>query len=293
MSKITMDLVKELREKTQVGMMDCKKALTEADGDLEKAIELLRKKGAAVAAKRSENTADNGRVEGYVADDFTSGSLVHVTCETDFSANTTDMQNFGQAIAQHINEKNPADVEALNKQPMFNNEAMTVQDQLNELCAKICENIQVGSFVRYQVEGNGVVNNYIHAGSTVGALVELATDKPVGEHAQTVAQAAKDICMQIAVTKPMCITPDQLDSSVVEKERDIAREQLKASGKPDNILEKIIDGKLKKFYQDVCLLHQAFIKDDKKSIEEYLKEIGRTTGLNISIKRFVRFGVGR
>jgi elongation factor Ts len=288
-----MDLVKELREKTQVGMMDCKKALEETNGDIEKAIELLRKKGAAVAAKRADNAVTKGRIESYISPDFKIGAMVEVGCETDFSANTDNMKNFVVDAAKAAVQSNPADVAKLLAAKSETNPKIAISDVLNDLISKICEKIQINRFVQFQVAKNGIVNTYIHPGSTVGVLVELETEKDATPQLEELKQVAKDVCMQIAVNKPLYVDPTQIDAETIAKERSIAKEQLKDTKKPEAIIEKIVDGKMNKFYEDVCLLHQLYIKNDKISIKQHLAEVSNKLGNQIKVKQFKRFGIGK
>jgi elongation factor Ts len=293
MAKITMELIKELREKTQVGMMDCKKALYEAEGDIEKAIELLRKKGAAVAQKRAGNATDNGHVESCLSDDNKKGVLLKVSCETDFSANTQDMKTFAKNTCQHILDKETSDLESLSNE-IFSNSGMTIAQKLEELIAKIAESIKTEEFVMFKTDSKGFVNSYIHPGSNLGVMVEISADKDIDEKAATaIKNVSHDICMQIAVTNPLAIKPEELDKTVLEKEQDVIREQLLNSGKPENMIDKIMLGKLNKFYEDVCLNNQKFIKDDKKTIKNVLDETAKEFGLNLEIKQFARFNVGK
>lgn len=278
MANISMDLVKELREKTQVGMMDCKKALVETEGNIEKAVELLRKKGAAVAAKRADNAMDNGRVESFVSDDFKAGAIAEIGCETDFSANTDDMKEFAEQAAKDAVEHGIEDAAALLEK------SSNLSTTLDELLAKISEKIQINKTAVFKVEGNGIVNAYIHPGSTVGVLVMLDSDG--SSDTAKLAECARNICMHIAVTRPLCVSPEALNPEVLEKEQAIMIEQLKNSGKPDNIIEKIMVGKTAKYYEEVCLNKQSYIKDDSMSIEEYAKSCGA------SVNTFARFGIG-
>lgn len=292
MANISMDLVKKLRDKTQVGMMDCKKALEQADGDFEQAVELLRKKGAAVAAKRSENETLQGRVDAHIAPDYQSGSLALIACETDFSANTDAMKSFSQSVVQTVASSGKVDVESLLNQTL-NGQGLTLSESLNELISKICESIKIDKVVRFNVEKHGIVNAYIHPGATVGVLIELETDKDVSSHLDELKDLSKEICMQVAVTNPLCIEPSQLPEDIVAKERQLAGEQLRASGKPEAMIEKIVEGKMQKYYSENCLIHQAFIKNDKVSIQQHADEVGKKIGASIKVVRFARFAVGR
>jgi len=254
---------------------------------------LLRKKGAAVAAKRAENVTNNGRIEAFVSPDYTSGALVEVSCETDFSANTGSMQEFAQHAAELLAKNALNDAAHLMTQKSLKNASLTLKDHLDELIAKIAENIKISNIARFATTGHGVINVYIHPGSTVGVMVELSAEKDVAAAREELKTLVKDICMQIAVTKPLCVRPEELDNAVVEKERSLAREQLASSNKPAQIIEKIIDGKISKFYEEVCLTKQLFIKNDKISIEQHVKDVGQKITNNLTIKRFVRFGIGR
>lgn len=288
MSKVSIDLVKELREKTQVSMMDCKKALEEADGNLEAAIELLRKKGSAVAAKRAENATDNGRVEAFIAPDFKQGALVQICCETDFSANTEDMKKFAESVAKEACTTKTEDKDTLfTKKPELKN-------QLNDLLAKISEKIDVKDVAQYNVAGEGLVNVYIHPGSTVGIMIELSSEKALaGSALDDAKQLAKDVCMQIAVHKPMALAPEQLDPEFVSREKAIAEEQTKGSNKPANIMAKIIENRMNKLYEEVCLQNQRFIKNDELTINQYVSSVSNKIGSKLAIKRYARFAIGR
>lgn len=293
MSNVSMDLVKQLREKTQVGMMDCKKALEEANGDMEKAIDILRKKGSAVAAKRGDNVTNNGRVESFISSDNKCGSLVEVACETDFSAKTQDMEAFAKQAAEIATKTGVVNADALLQQRSLKDAKLTLKDHLDELIAKIAESIKVSKVITFKVENFGIVSSYIHPGSTVGVLIRFETEKDPSTQIEDLKLVAKDLCMQIAVNKPLAVSPENLDSSVISKEREIAEEQLKASGKPANVIEKIIDGKLKKFYEDACLLNQFFIKNDKATVQQYVAERSAKLGNKIVVKEFIRIGIGR
>ncbi|MFH1643676.1 MAG: translation elongation factor Ts [bacterium] len=299
MAKITMDQIKELREKTQVGMMDCKNALEQAQGDMEKAIELLRKKGAAVAAKRADKEAKHGRVESYISNNHKIGTLAKLNTETDFSANTQDIKEFTQLLAKQIADKKPFYIEGEDENALLNqkleSKKITVKEALNELIAKINENIKIGDFIRFEIKENGFVQSYIHPGSTIGTIVELETDKPVEIDkvtGQKISQLAHDLCMQIAVTNPLSIDSTQLGHKELEKEREIIREQLLASGKSENMIDKIMEGKIRKYYEEVCLVDQPFIKNDKIKVKKYIEEIEKETGTKINIKGFKRFQIG-
>ncbi len=294
MATVSMDLVKQLRDTTQIGMMDCKKALEEAEGDFDKALELLRKKGAAVAAKRADNVTNHGRVESFISDNSKTAVLIETACETDFSANTDAMKQFAISVAKNLAHTDATTVEDIFLQPVLDDaKGLTVKHLLDELTAKICEKIKLNRFARFQVTDNGMVNVYIHPGSTVGVMVELTTDKDASAHLDALKQAAKDVCMQAAVTNPVCVRPTEMDPAVLEIERKLATEQMISSGKPANVIEKIVEGKIAKFYQDACLLNQPFIKNDKQTIQQYLDEVSKNLGIAITVKQFIRFAIGR
>lgn len=293
MSNVSMDLVKQLREKTQVGMMDCKKALEEAQGNMEKAIELLRKKGSAVAAKRGDNVTSNGRVESFISSDNKIGAMVEVACETDFSAKTVDMEFFAKHSAEVASICAVDNAQLLLSQKSIKDPKLVIQDHLDELIAKIAESIKISKVVLFKASQFGIIGSYIHPGSTVGVMVNLDSDKDVSLHIDELKLVAKDVCMQIAVNKPLALSSENVDPVVIAKEREIATEQLVASGKPANVIDKIVDGKIKKFYEDVCLLNQSFIKNDKMTVQQYLAEASNKLGCKLSIKEFVRIGIGR
>ena len=298
MAKVTMELIKELREKTQVGMMDCKKALISAEGDMERAIEILRKKGASIASKRSGHATNNGIISGYVTPDHKTGALLEISCETDFAANTEDMKTFAKTVCEHIaNCKHSCtltcDSECMLDQKLFNNSSVTIKMLLDDLMAKISENIKLSQCARFEPKENGFVNVYIHPGATLGTIIELEVTGLSEKNSAAIAQLSRDICMQIAVTNPICIEPTQLNEADLEKERNLIREQLKESGKPAEIIEKILVGKINKYYEEVCLLNQKYIKQDKASVGQHVKNAEKETGCEIKIKEYKRFMIGK
>ena len=293
MANVSMDLVKKLREKTQVGMMDCKKALEESNGDIEKAIEILRKKGSAVAAKRGDNATTNGRVECFISSDAKTGAMVEIACETDFSAKTVDMEFFAKHTAEVAAITAVNDAQAILSQKSVKNPTLIIKDHLDELIAKIAESIKISKVILFKAGKLGMVHAYIHPGSTVGVMIELEMEKDPSSQFEALKEIAKDLCMQIAVNKPLSVSSADLDPASVAKEREIAIEQLKLSGKPANVIEKILEGKIKKYYEDVCLLNQFFIKNDKLTIQLYLDEVSKKLGNKITVKQFVRIGIGR
>ena len=283
--EITSGMVKELREKTGAGLMDCKAALVSADGDMEKAIDALRTKGLAAAAKKSSRIASEGLVVAHVEDNC--GTLVEVNCETDFVAKNEEFASMARDFAAQVNTKAPVDVdEALMIQ--LNN--ATLEEMLTEKIAKIGEKLSFRRFERFCVpKGAGLIASYIHMGGKIGVLVAL---EGVGPENEAVTALAKDIAMQVAAANPTYICRDDVPASVVAHEKMIYKEQAKASGKPDNVLDKIATGKLEKFFGDFCIIEQAFIKDPDKKVGQLLSEAGKAAGKEITIKSFARFQVG-
>jgi len=291
---MSLELLKELREKTGIGMMDCKKALTEANNDLEKAIEILRKKGMAVAAKRADNATNCGSVAAFVKPDNSGASLVQMSCETDFSANTTDMKQFATSAAQSILESGKQLDDAAVMELPLSGTGLSVKVGLEGLIAKIAESIKINRFASCPATANGVANVYIHPDNSIGVVAVVEADKQVTSAArETLLHATKDICMHAAVTNPLAIDSTGLDPALIAKEKDIVAEQLKASGKAPQIIEKIAEGKLAKYFEDVCLLNQKFIKNDKLTIEQHLAAVGKEIGATLKVTKLVRFAIGR
>jgi elongation factor Ts len=290
-----MDLVKQLREQSGVGMMDCKKALEEASGDLEKATELLRKKGMAVAAKRSANVTDNGLIQGSVSQDFKRASLLEIGCETDFAARTGDMQTFATDLAESFMTAGQMwDSVDLFMTTEIKKTGKQAQALLDELVARISEKILVSRIEVASSSDAELVNVYIHPDGTLGVLVQISADRPIMvEHRPALAALAKDVCMQVAVTNPLSISSEHLNPSVVAKEREIAQDMLNGSKKPEQIVEKIVEGKLRKFYEDNCLAEQKFIKDEQLTVAQYMEKVGKAYGLKLKIEKVARYGIKR
>jgi elongation factor Ts len=284
--QITSEMVRDLREKTGAGLMDCKGALTAAGGDMEKAIDNLRTKGLAAAAKRASRIASEGIVCAHV--EGASGTLVEVNCETDFVAKTDDFAALVREVAALVNAKAPADVAEALTLPAGGG---TLAEKLTEKVAKIGERISFRRFARLAPppDAPGMVVPYIHAGGKIGVLVALSGAGP-GNAA--VASLGKDLAMQVAAANPSYVSRKDVPASVVEREKSIYRDQAKASGKPDKILDKIADGKLEKYFADFCLVEQAFIKDPDRKVGQLLAEAGKVAGAEVSVRAFARFQVG-
>lgn len=279
---ISAELVKQLREKTGAGMMDCKKALEETGGDFEKAVEFLRKKGAAVAAKRAERTANEGLIITRLSEDSRTAAIVEVNCETDFVARSDAFVELANKIADLVfsNEfKNLDDL--LNAQV----NGLTVTDLINEAVGKIGEKIQVSRFKKVKID-NGSIVDYIHPGSKLGVLVVFEHSKAVSSDFRTF---ARDIAMQVAAMRPMTISRELVDKSIIEKEIEIYKTQARNEGKPEQVLEKIAQGKLDKFFQEICLLEQPFVKDGSKTVGEIVKSYNQTNAIDIVVKEFIRY----
>lgn len=286
MGKVSVQEIKDLMKSTGVGMMDCKRALEEADGDIDKAIEALREKGLATQAKKSSRAAAEGVVSAVVNGNV--GVLLEVNTETDFAANTDDIRNFVSAVANTIIEKNPADVEAL-KLETISGGTGTVGEALTELAGmKIRENIVIRRFVRLE----GVLASYIHNGGSIGVLVKLDTDLS----ADQVASVGKDVAMQSAALNAPYLKREQVPAEVIEKEKEIMIAQMsedpKMANKPDQVKAKIVEGKVGKYYTENCLLEQAFVKDDKLSVHGYVDAEAKKLGGSIKIVDVVRFERG-
>jgi elongation factor Ts len=269
--------VNKLRQMTGAGMMDCKKALTEADGDFEKAIEILRKKGQKVSASRSDRDAKEGSVFIKTSDDNKEAVLIALNCETDFVAKNEEFKNLGELIATLAFEKKPENVDAL---LALKADDLTIGEKITEMVGKIGEKIEVSEYVVMKGE---VVVPYIHSGSKLGVLVSLK-----GVNGKDVTDAGKDVGMQIAAMNPVAIDESNVDKSIIEKELEIAKAQILAEGKPANMVDKIAQGKLQKFFKESTLLHQAFVKDSSKTVAQYLDSI--TKGLTVA--DFKRITIG-
>ena len=276
--------VKDLREKTGCGMMDCKKALTEAEGNMEKAIELLREKGLAAAAKKSGRIAAEGLVDAYVSADNKVGAVIEVNSETDFVAKNADFKAFVKDLAKIVAEQNPADVAAL-MALKYTGSDMTLEEMLREKILVIGENMNIRRFARY--EGNVV--SYIHGEGRIGVLVDFETDV-AGKDG--FASFAKDIAMQIAAAAPQYLCEEDVPADVVEKEKEILTVQAMNEGKPEAIAQKMVAGRIKKFYKDICLVDQAYVKDPDKDVKAYVEDTAKAMGGSIKIAKFARFEKG-
>jgi elongation factor Ts len=272
---ITAADVNKLRQMTGAGMMDCKKALAEANGDFEAAVDYLRKKGQKVAASRADRDAKEGYILAKTSADNTSGYLVGISCETDFVAKNQDFVSFVESVLNTAMENNPADADALKALPM---DGVTISDKLFDMIGKIGEKIELSSY--YKITAPRVVV-YNHPGNRLASMVGLSS-------ATASADAGKDVAMQIAAMNPVAIDKDDVDSATIERELEIAKDLSRQEGKPEDMIEKIALGRLNKFYQENTLLNQAYLKEDKKSVRQFLDSVEK--GLTVTVFKRVQLG---
>ncbi len=282
---ITASMVRELREKTGAGMMDCKKALTESDGDMDKAVELLRKKGLSAAAKKSDRAAAEGMI--VSAASGTKGALVEINAETDFVAKNDQFVDFANKVAEIALENLPADVAALKELP-FPGSDRSVGEELTNLIATIGENMDVRRYAGFEVD-KGVVSCYIHAGGKIGSMVKLVTDKADDEQVEVL---ARQLAMHVAAASPQYLKRDEVPASVVEQEKEIMRAKAKDSGKPDHIIEKIIEGQINKFFGEICLLEQAYVIDPDQKVGKVVDALGKAVGADVELAGYCRLELG-
>lgn len=278
--------VKELREKTGCGMMDCKKALTSSNGDMAAAIDFLREKGLAAATKKSSRVAAEGLAMAYTNEEGTVGVAIEVNSETDFVAKNTDFQSFVKLCGETVIKENPKSVDELLKLKAENGK--TIEEILQEKILTIGENIKIRRFKRFE----GVVAGYVHAAGKIGVLVNFDVDNKEVAKNDLFKNFAKDVAMQIAAINPLYLVPEEIPADVIAHERKILKEQIVGDGKPENIAEKIVEGRIGKYYKEVCLMNQAFVKDGNLSIEQYVQKTSKELGTNIKVVSFVRFEKG-
>lgn len=278
---ITASMVKDLREKTGAGMMDCKKALAECEADLEKAIDWLRQKGLSKAAKRADRATSEGVVADWISEDGKSAVMVEVKCETDFVARGDKFKEFAAAVVKKIADTRPATLEEAG-----------LQDMLNETIAATGENVTLGKFARVDVEGPGLVGTYVHSNGKIAVMVEVKCDSDAVAASDTVKELARNVAMQIAAANPLALDSSCLDPALMEREREVYRQKAREEGKPENIIDKIAEGAVKKYCKEVCLLEQPYIRDDKLCVADLLQAAGKTAGGKISLGKFIRLQLG-
>ncbi|WP_247235814.1 translation elongation factor Ts [Telluribacter sp. SYSU D00476] len=275
---ITAQDVNKLRQMTGAGMMDCKKALSEADGDFEKAVDILRKQGQKVAAKRADNTTSEGKVLVHISDDKTNGKLIALACETEPVSNVEDFKTLAQTILDQAVAQNPATKEELLSSTLA--DGQTLSERITELVGKMGEKLDV---IAYENVTSDEVVSYIHSNGKLGVLVAFE-----GVNGADVTELGKDVAMQIAAMRPVAVDKDEVDASIVEREIEVGKEQARAEGKPEAMLEKIAMGKLNKFYKDNTLLNQEFVKDSSLTIRQLLEK----TSKGLTVKAFKRVAIG-
>ncbi len=276
--------VKALRDATGAGMMDCKKALNETKGDFDEAVAWLREKGMAAAAKRADRAASEGAVAAQISDDGNMGVMVEINCETDFVARGEIFVGLVENICRQLFQDKPSDVPALLAKPYIEEPSKTVEETVKELSGKTGEKIDIRRFVIYELQGEGLLSIYVHMGGKVGVLLEVGCSVS----SEAVLTVCKDLCLQICSAAPKWVRKEDVSEAAREAELAIYRRQAAETGKPENICQKIAEGKLNKWYQEVCLLEQAFVKDPDKSIAERIKE----AGVELDVRRFARFERG-
>jgi elongation factor Ts len=274
MADITVALISKLRQRTGAGLGNCRKALIETEGDIEAAIDSLRKKGIATAAKKSGRATKEGVITQCIGDGAKSGLLVEINCETDFVAKNDMFQEFCNGVAATLLENPEADLD----------------EKRTEVVAEIGENVQITRHGRLEVEGTGCVTTYIHHGAKIGVLVEVAVGQESTLEADAFKTLAKDLTLQVAASDPEAVTREEIDPEIVAKEKEIAAEQFK--DKPPQAVEKIVEGKLDKFFQERCLVEQAFVKQGDLSLKDYISNVSKELGDEITVNRFLRFQVG-
>ncbi len=292
--EISASLVKDLREKTGAGMMDCKKALVSTEGDFEKAIEFLRKKGMASAANKAGRATKEGVVTALIPGEGNVGVLLEVNCETDFVARTEQFKKFVGDLTAHIIKNKPANVDALMAQTT--SAGKTIQVTLQETIATLGENMGIRRFERYEAasDGKGLVTSYIHGEGKVGVLLDLAVGSASAAHGEAFKAFAKDLTMHIAAAAPQFMSPSEVPAEFISKEKEIALAQIQNSGKAmkPEFMEKAVDGRVRKFLEEVCLLTQPFVKDPNKTIDQLIKETDKSVGGGLAVRRFARFMLG-
>lgn len=280
---ISAQAVKELRDKTGAGMMDCKKALTQAEGDIEKAIDILRERGLASAAKKSGRVASEGVIATFVTEDMKNAAMIELNCETDFVSSNTEFISLANGIAKIVAENNVASIEDVKALPY---EGATVQDAVTNLIAKLGENMNLRRYEKMEAP-EGLVSSYIHMGGKIGVLVQVKSENVNGE----VATVARDVAMHVAALNPQFLDNTSVDADTIEREKEIYRVQALNEGKSEKIVEKMVEGRINKFFKEVCLVNQMFVKNPDLSIQAFVNQEAKKLG-NIELVKFVRFEKG-
>lgn len=287
---ITTAMIKELRETTGAGILDSKKALENTDGDFDKAVEFLREKGLAKAAKKSSREANEGLVSILTNETGSEASMILVNCETDFVARNDDFKSLVNAFSQQIFESKVASIDEFLASASQAKPGQTVQEELQEAISRIGENIIIRQIIHYRLEGEGLIEGYVHFGGKVGVLVEVGTEATV-EDKTCLKELAHDLALHVAAINPPYLYKDDIPEDELNKEREIYLNQLADDNKPDNIKARIVEGRLNKYYKENCLTKQPFVKDDKISIDKLLKQQTKILGTAVTINRFTRYAL--
>lgn len=294
--EISTTQIKELRNITGAGVLDCKKALEATQGDFDKAVEYLREKGLAAAAKKASREANEGKVDILVDRDGQWGALVEVNCETDFVARTADFQEFAAALTRQVaDQPGVTGMPEMLEQPYAKDDAptgVTVGEKITQLVATLGENILLRRFDRLERDGQGLIEGYLHPGSRVGVLVDVSAGSEGVAKSQAFVDLVHDLALQVAAGAPRYISAEEIPADTIEARRAIYRAQLAEDNKPDHIKDRIVSGKLDKWLEEVCLLHQPFVKEDSVTIRDLLARKSKEMGTALSIERFVRYELG-
>jgi len=291
--EITAQMVKELREQTGAGMMECKQALIEAQGDMERARLILREKGAAAAVKRESRQASEGVVVAAVTADHRFGALLELNAETDFVARNDEFQSLAKELVQQlVDTRFVGSLEEFLQQPNQTVPDRTVRQRVEDLVARIREKIVIGRIATFSTDGNGCVDTYIHLGGKIGVMVEVKAASEAGAAHPETLHLARELGMQIAFGNPGYLTRNQVPQHLIDEEREVQRQRAINEGKPTAALDKIVEGRLSKFFEQICLLDQGYIRDEKKSVKQVIDEFSKAVGEPLTVQRWVRFRVG-
>ncbi len=288
MANFTSKDVMKLREQTGVGMMDCKKALVETDGNFDEAVKYLREKGMASAAKKASRVAAEGLVKCVIAEDKHTGVAVEINCETDFVARSDQFIALVDNIANHILHSNAATIEALADEKYYADSSKTISVLVAEATAAIGEKISLRRFTKFALNGDGVVDSYIHMGGKIGVLIELSGKAPVAD----LQGLAHNLCMQIAASKPQVIGIGDCDPKALEAEREILTAQAQNEGKPAAVIQKMVEGRIHKYYKEVCLLEQEYVLDTALAVKQVIADVAKKSGTEITVTKFIRYEMG-
>lgn len=283
---ITAKMVSELRERTGVGMMDCKKALVQTDGDIDKAIEILREKGLAAAAKKAGRVAAEGLISTYITEDHKVGAIVEFNCETDFVAKNDDFITMSNNLAKQAAVSSASSVEEFAAEKYIADESKTVQDAISALIAKLGENMTLRRFGKVTAD-KGIVSSYIHGGGRIGVLVNVES-----ENNNVLAEVAKELTLQVAATNPLYMVREEVAQDALDKEKEIYKQQALNEGKPEKVVEKMVEGRIQKYYKEICLMEQLYIRNQDINIKKFIEEKSKENGSEIRIASYVRFEKG-